>query len=52
MRVRKPKRGHRESVHVRFYRWELDSAAWRSLSPPARCLLLELKALYNAREDS
>jgi hypothetical protein len=32
--------------HVRFYRWELDSPAYRSLSIGARALLVELKALY------
>jgi hypothetical protein len=32
--------------HVRFYRWELDSPAYRSLSIGARALLIELKALY------
>jgi hypothetical protein len=51
VRVRKPKRGNREAAHVRFYRWELDSPAFRSLSPPSRCLLLELKALYNGRNN-
>ena len=51
MRNRKPKRGRREAVHGRFYRWETDSPAYRSLSPPARCLLHELKALYNGRNN-
>jgi hypothetical protein len=27
--------------HVRLYRWELESAAYRSLSLYARCLLIE-----------
>jgi hypothetical protein len=32
--------------HVRCYRWELESPAYRSLSVGARSLLLELKSLY------
>ncbi len=36
-----------EPRHVRFYHWELESDAFRSLSCPARCLLLEFKALHN-----
>ena len=50
---RKPKRSRRATVsrHVRLYRWELESPAWRSLTPPARCLLVELKALYNGSNN-
>jgi hypothetical protein len=33
--------------HVRLYRWLLESPAYRGLSSCARCLLVELKALYN-----
>ena len=53
MSPRKPKRGRHGAVskHVRLYRWELDSHAWRSLAPPARCLLVELKALYNGSNN-
>lgn len=36
-----------DGPHVRFYRWELTSPAFRSLCTHARALLLELKALYN-----
>jgi hypothetical protein len=36
---------------VRLYRWELESAAYRSLSLRARCLLVELKALYNGSNN-
>jgi hypothetical protein len=39
------------SAHVRFYWWELESAAYRSLCPVARCVLLELKALYNGTNN-
>jgi hypothetical protein len=37
--------------HVRFYQWELESKAYRSLSPVARCVLLELKAFYNGSNN-
>lgn len=37
--------------HVRFYRWELEATAYRSLSPVARCVLLELKAFYNGTNN-
>ena len=36
---------------MRIYHWERESAAWRSLSPAARCVLIELKALYNGRNN-
>jgi hypothetical protein len=39
------------SPHVRFYAWEIESPAFRALSPVARCVLLELKALYNGRNN-
>jgi hypothetical protein len=54
-KARRPKRGHRVLVngrskesahHVRLYRRHLESPAWRSLSPVARCLYVELKLLY------
>lgn len=32
--------------HVRLYRHELESPAWRTLSPNARALLVELRSLY------
>ncbi len=34
------------SPHVRLYAWELDCPAYRTLSPEARALLVELRALY------
>ena len=54
-KARQPKRGQRVLVngrseesahHVRLYRRHLESPAWRSLSPPARCLYIVLKMLY------
>ncbi len=40
-----------EAQHVRLYRWELTSPAYRSLSIGARALLVELKALYNGNNN-
>lgn len=37
--------------HVRLYRHELESAAYRSLSTDARALLIEMRALYTGREN-
>lgn len=37
----------RHEQHVRLYRHELHSAAYRSLSPDARALLVEFRSLYN-----
>ena len=37
--------------HARLYRWELRSAAYCSLSMGGRALLVELKALYNGRNN-
>lgn len=37
--------------HVRIYRHELHSAAYRSLSTDARALLIEMRALYNTRDN-
>lgn len=36
-----------DAQHVRFYLWEIKSAAYRSLKPSARALLVEFKALFN-----
>lgn len=47
MATRSSKRDAKVSPHIRFYWWELESVAFRSLSPVTRCVLLELKALYN-----
>lgn len=32
--------------HVRLYRYELETPAWRTLDPDARALLIELRGLY------
>jgi hypothetical protein len=54
-KARRPKRGQRVPVngrseesahHVRLYRRHTETPAWRSLSPVARCLYVELKLLY------
>jgi hypothetical protein len=54
-KARRPKRGQRVLVngrseesahHVRLYGRHMASPAWRSLSPVARCLYVELKLLY------
>jgi DNA-binding transcriptional MocR family regulator len=37
--------------HARFYPWEHRSAAFRSLTPNAVRLLLELKMLFNGRNN-
>lgn len=56
----KPRRGRRvdatgrsvgDSQHVRLYRYELESAAYRHLSLGGRALLVELKALYNGNNN-
>lgn len=38
-------------AHVRLYKHELESPAYRSLSPDARALLIELRALYKGAEN-
>jgi DNA-binding transcriptional MocR family regulator len=55
------KRNHRKSyangrsktagAHIRHYPWQMDCPAWRALSPTARCLEMELKALYNSHNN-
>jgi hypothetical protein len=40
-----------DSQHVRLYRYELESVAYRSLSLGARALLVELKALFNGSNN-
>jgi hypothetical protein len=37
--------------HARFHRWEVTTAAFRSLSIGARALLLELKMLYTGNNN-
>jgi hypothetical protein len=39
-------RSEESAHHVRLYRRHLESPAWRSLSPVARCLYVEVKLLY------
>ena len=40
-----------DAQHVRLYRWETDSPAYRSLSIGGRALLVELRALYNGSNN-
>ena len=44
-------RKRRAEAHVRLYRHELESEAYRSLSTDARSLLVEFRALYDGREN-
>lgn len=41
----------RAEAHVRLYRHELTCPAYRSLSPEARALLVEFRALYSGGEN-
>jgi hypothetical protein len=41
----------RDAKHVRLYLYVLKSDAWLSLSCQARCLLIELQALYNGTNN-
>lgn len=41
----------RDEAHVRLYRHELESPAYRSLSTDARALLVEFRALFTGREN-
>jgi hypothetical protein len=41
----------KESRHVRLYHWLLNSEAWRSLSPNARALYVEIVARYNGSNN-
>lgn len=36
---------------LQLYRYLLESAAWRSLSPQARCVYIEVAALYNGANN-
>jgi hypothetical protein len=47
-RRRGPKRGE---SHVRFYAYELESPAYRTLSTDARALLIEFRALYTGKQN-
>jgi hypothetical protein len=50
-KMQKLRKADPKARHVRLYRWEIESAAYRSLSLYARCLLVELKALYNGANN-
>jgi hypothetical protein len=50
-KMQKLRKADATARHVRIYRWELESAAYRSLSLFARCLMVELKALYNGTNN-
>jgi hypothetical protein len=41
----------KESRHVRLYHWFLKSEAWRSLSPNARALYIEVAARYHGSNN-
>lgn len=50
MRSRSSKRGApKAEAHVRLYRHELECPAYRALSPAARALLIELRALFSPK---
>jgi hypothetical protein len=60
MSQKRPRRGRgvdlrgrstREPKHVRFYQTEMATLAYRSLPLGARCLLKELKLLYNTMNN-
>lgn len=40
-----------EGPYIRHFEWMLRCTAYRSLTPNARCLLTELKRLYNGRNN-
>ncbi len=48
----KARRKSRSEAHVRLYRHELNCPAWRTLSPEARALLVELRALFKPTEGN
>ena len=47
-RKRKPSLGE---SHVRLYRHELESPAYRSLAPVSRALLVEFRGLFTGKEN-
>jgi hypothetical protein len=51
MSKRKASRRARDAKHVRLYLYMLKSPAWLSLSCQAKCLLIELLALYNGTNN-
>ena len=44
-------RKRRSEAYVRFFRHELECPAFRSLSPDARALLVEFRALFDGRRN-
>lgn len=44
-------RSKKDGWHIRFYHWELDTPAFRSLSPNSKTLLIELKRRYNGTNN-
>jgi CTP-dependent riboflavin kinase len=44
-------RSCRDAKHVRSYKWEINSQAYQSLHPYARCLLVELKLKYDGENN-
>lgn len=45
-------RGKRKAEqHVRMYRHELTCPAWQTMDPDARSLLVEMRALYDGKEN-
>jgi hypothetical protein len=47
----KASRRARDAKHVRLYAYMLKTPAWQSLSCQAKCLLIELLALYNGTNN-
>ena len=37
--------------YIRHFRWQLSCPAWKALSMTARCLEMELKAIYNGSNN-
>lgn len=49
--MRKSRRKRLAEAHVRLYRHELECDAYKTLSPAARALLIELRGLYSGGEN-
>lgn len=41
----------KQEQHVRMYRHELQSLAWKTLCPDGRSLLIEMRSLYDGKEN-
>jgi hypothetical protein len=48
---RSTKRYVKYEQHVRLHHWLLNSAAYLSLSPPARAVLVEVMRIYNGKNN-